>query len=45
MTSRGASERDVDLLGGNSGRLDLGKDRVDEGIVLEGGGGQIVGEQ
>ena len=45
LDSRIASERDLDLLGGNSGRLDLEKDRVDEGVVLERGGGQIVGEQ
>ena len=45
LDSRGASERDLDLLGGNSGRLDLEKDRVDEGIALERGGDQIVGEQ
>ena len=45
LDSRIASERDLDLLGGNSGRLDLEKDRVDEGIALERGGDQIVGEQ
>ena len=45
LDSRRASERDLDLLGGNSGRLDLEKDRVDEDIALERGGDQIVGEQ
>ena len=45
LDSRGASERDLNLPGGNLGRLDLEKDRVDEGIALERGGGQIVGEQ
>ena len=29
-----ASERDLDLLGGNSGRLDLEKDRDDDGTLL-----------
>ena len=45
LDSRGASERDLVLLGGNSGRLDLEKDRNDEGIALEKGGDRIVGEQ
>ena len=45
LDSHIASERDLDLLGGNSGRLDLEKDRDDEGIALEKGGDQIVGEQ
>ena len=40
-----ASERDLDLLGGNSGRLDLEKDLDDEGIALEKDGDQIVSEQ
>ena len=42
---RGASERDLVLLGSNSGRLDLKKDRDDGGIALEKGGDRIVGEQ
>ena len=45
LDSRGASEQDLDLLGGNSDRLDLEKDRDDEGIPLEKGGDQIVDEQ
>ena len=45
LDSRIASKRDLDLLGGNSARLDLGKDRDDKGTALEKGGGQIVGEQ
>ena len=45
LDSRGASERDLVLLGGNSGRLDLEKDRDDGGIALEKGGDRIVGEQ
>ena len=45
LDSRGASERDLVLLGGNSGRLDLEKDRDDGGIALEKGGDQTVGEQ
>ena len=45
LDSRGASERDLVLLGGNSGRLNLEKDRNDEGIALEKGGDRIVGEQ
>ena len=40
-----ASERDLDLLGGNSGRLDFEKDLDDEGIALEKGGDQIVSKQ
>ena len=44
LDSRGASERYLDLLGGNSGRLDLEKNRDDEAIALEKGGDQIVGE-
>ena len=45
LDSRGASERDLVLLGGNSGRLDLEKDRDDGGIALEKGGDQTVGKQ
>ena len=45
LDSRGASERDLVLLGGNSGRLDLEKDRDDGGIALEEGGDRIVGKQ
>ena len=45
LDSRGASERDLVLLAGNSGRLDLEKDRDDGGIALEKGGDRIVGEQ
>ena len=44
LDSRGASERYLDLLGGNSGTLDLEKNRDDEAIALEKGGDQIVGE-
>ena len=45
LDSRGASERDLVLLGGNSGRLDLEKDQDDGGIALEKGDDQTVGEQ
>ena len=45
LDGRGASEGDLVLLGGNSGRLDLEKDRDDGGIALEKGGDRIVGEQ
>ena len=44
LDSRGASERDLVLLG-NSGKLDLEKDRDDGGIALQKGDDQIVGEQ
>ena len=40
-----ASERDLVLLRGNLGKLDLEKDRDDEGIALEKDGNQTVGEQ
>ena len=40
-----ASERDLVLLRGNLGKLDLEKDRDDEGIALEKDGDQTVGEQ
>ena len=43
--SRGASEQDLVLLLGNSGRLDLEKDQDDGGIALEKGDDQTVGEQ
>ena len=45
LESHGASERDLVLIRGNSGRLDLEKDRDDEGIALEKDGDQTVGEQ
>ena len=45
LDSRIASKRDLDLLVGNSGRLDLAKDLDDGGIVLERDGDQIVSEQ
>ena len=45
LDSRGANEQDLVLLGGNSGKLDLEKDRDDESIALVKGGYQIVGEQ
>ena len=45
LDSRGASERDLVLLRGNSGKLDLEEDRDDEGIALEKGGDQTEGEQ
>ena len=45
LNSCGATELDLVLLGGNSGRLDLEKDQEDEGIALEKGGDRIVGEQ
>ena len=45
LDSRTASEWDLDLLGDNSGRLDLEKDLDNEGIALEKGGDQIVSEQ
>ena len=44
LDSRGASERDHALLLGNSGKLDLEKDRDDGGIALEKGDDQTVGE-
>ena len=45
LDSRGASERDLVLLLGKLGKLDLEKDRDDGGIALEKGGDQTVGEQ
>ena len=45
LDSRGASEQDLVLLGGNLGRLGIEKDRDDGGIALEKGGDRIVGEQ
>ena len=45
LDSRGASEQDLVLLGGNLGRLGLEKDRDDGGIASEKGGDRIVGEQ
>ena len=45
LDSRGASERDLVLLLGNSSKLDLEKDREDGGIPLEKGDDQTVGEQ
>ena len=45
LDSRGASERDLVLLLGNSGKLDLEKDRDDEGVALKKGGDQTIGEQ
>ena len=45
LDSRIASEQDLDLLGGNSGKLDFEKDLDGEGIALKKGGDQIVGEQ
>ena len=45
LDSRGVSEQDLVLLGSNSGRLDLEKDRDNGGIALEKGGDRIVGEQ
>ena len=42
LDGRGASEGDLVLLGGNSGRLDLEKDRDDGGIALEKSGDRIV---
>ena len=45
LDSRGASERDLVLLPGNSDKLDLEKDRDDGGIALEKGGDQTVGKQ
>ena len=45
MDSRGASERDLVLLGSNAGRVDLEKDRDDGGIALEKGGDRRVGDQ
>ena len=45
LVSRGASERDLVFLLGNSGKLDLEKDRDDGGIALEKGGDQTVGKQ
>ena len=45
LDSRGASERDLVLLVGNSGKLDLEKDRDDGGIALEKGDDQAVRKQ
>ena len=45
LDSRKASERDLVLLLGNSGKLDLEKDRDDGGIALEKGDDQILGKQ
>ena len=45
LDSRGASERDLVLLLGKLGKLDLEKDRDDGGIALEKGGDQTVGKQ
>ena len=45
LDSRGASERDLVLLLGNLGKLDLEKDRDDGGIALEKGDDQTVAEQ
>ena len=45
LDSRRASERDLVLLLGNTGKLDLEKDRNDGGIALEKGDDQTVGEQ
>ena len=45
LDSRRASERDLVLLRGNSDKLDPEKDRDDEGIAVEKGGDQTVGEQ
>ena len=45
LDSRGANEQDLVLLGGNSGKLDLEKDRDDEGIALKKGGDQTIGDQ
>ena len=45
LDSRRASEQDLVLLRGNSVKLDLEKDRDDEGTALENGGDQTVGEQ
>ena len=45
LDSRRASERDLVLLLGNLGKLDLEKDRDNGGIALEKGDGQTVGEQ
>ena len=42
LDSRGASERDLVLLGGNSGRWSLEKDQDDGGIALEKGGDRII---
>ena len=42
LDGRGASEGDLVLLCGNSGRLDLEKDRNDGGIALEKSGDRIV---
>ena len=44
VDSRRASERDLVLLLGNSGKLDLEKDRDDGRIALEKGDDQTVGE-
>ena len=45
LNSHEANERDLALLGGNSGRWDLEKDQDDGGIVLEKGGDRIIGQQ
>ena len=45
LDSRGDSEQDLVLLGGNSGSWDLEKDQDDWGIFLEKGGDWIVAEQ
>ena len=45
LHSRGASEWDLVLLLGNSGKVDLDKDQDDGGIALEKGYDQTVGEQ
>ena len=42
LDGRGASEGGLVLLGGNSVRLDLEKDRDDGGIALEKSGDRIV---
>ena len=45
LDSCGASERDLVVLFGNSGKLDVEKDRDDGGIALEKGGDQTLGKQ
>ena len=45
LDSCGASEQDLVLFRDNSGKLDLEKDRDNEGIALEKGGDQTVGKQ
>ena len=42
---RSASDVDLVLLGGNSGKLEFAKDQVGGGIALEKGGGQILGKR